>query len=271
MFHAIITVVLAAALVAAWSGEVLAQEVTALYETKTHTVKEGPHKGATLPYRLMRPEGAKPQAAGAGKKYPVVLFLHGAGERGDDNAAQLKFLPTHLSEPEQREKFSAFVIAPQCPKEQRWGTLDWRNDIREYPDQMSAQMQAVIEILDNVLKDPAADADRVYLTGLSMGGFGSWELASRRPELFAAVVPICGGGDVAHAHKLVELPLWAWHGDADKAVPVEQTRRMIEAIKQAGGHPRYTELPGVGHNSWTPAYTGDELLPWMFKQKRSRK
>ena len=89
-----------------------------------------------------------------------------------------------------------------------------------------------------------------------MGGYGSWDLAERMPERFAALVPICGGGDEAQADRLVGLPIWAWHGDADQAVPVERSRRMIAAIEKAGGKPKYTELPGVGHDSWTPAYTG---------------
>jgi predicted peptidase len=103
-----------------------------------------------------------------------------------------------------------------------------------------------------------------------MGGYGSWDLAARRPELFAAVVPICGGGDEHAAERLLKTPIWAVHGDADTAVPVERSRRMIEAIKAAGGQPKYSELPGVGHNSWTPAYSDPEgVLPWMFEQVRT--
>jgi predicted peptidase len=103
-----------------------------------------------------------------------------------------------------------------------------------------------------------------------MGGYGSWELATRMPDRFAAVVPICGGGDEHWADHLVNVPIWAWHGDADPAVPVERSRKMIEAIKQSGGHPKYTELKGVGHNSWTPAYSDPEgPIPWMFEHVKS--
>jgi predicted peptidase len=111
------------------------------------------------------------------------------------------------------------------------------------------------------------DEKRIYLTGLSMGGYGAWELAMRQPTRFAALAPICGGGDESQAAILKDIPVWAWHGDADPAVPVERSRRMIEAIKTAGGKPRYSELPGVGHDSWTPAYTrADGVVPWLFEQ-----
>jgi len=111
------------------------------------------------------------------------------------------------------------------------------------------------------------DLDRIYVTGLSMGGYGSWDLAIRTPEKFAAVVPICGGGDESQAARLLGVPIWAWHGDADPAVPVERSRRMIAAIRQAGGNPKYTELAGVGHDSWNPAYRDPHgPIPWLFEQ-----
>jgi predicted peptidase len=128
----------------------------------------------------------------------------------------------------------------------------------------------VIAILDEVTAKNLIDPARVYLTGLSMGGYGAWELAERMPERFAALVPVCGGGDEAQASRLVGLPIWAWHGDEDTAVPVERSRRMIAAIEEAGGTPHYTELKGVGHDSWTAAYSGpDSVLPWMFEQVKA--
>ena len=112
------------------------------------------------------------------------------------------------------------------------------------------------------------DPGRIYLTGLSMGGYGAWELAARIPERFAAVAPICGGGDEAQAAKLVGLPIWCFHGADDKVVPVERSRSMVAAIKAAGGEPKFSELPGVGHDSWTPAYRDGALLGWLFQQRR---
>jgi predicted peptidase len=130
-------------------------------------------------------------------------------------------------------------------------------------------MQVVIDILDLVMRDFPVDARRLYLTGLSMGGYGAWDLGTRLAERWAAVAPICGGGDELYADRLAGVPVWAWHGDADDVVPAAKSRRMIEAIRGAGGQPKYTELANVGHDSWTPAYTDPEgVLPWMFAQRK---
>ncbi|MDX1965129.1 MAG: alpha/beta hydrolase-fold protein [Pirellulales bacterium] len=234
------------------------------YAEKTITFTGGPYKEEIFKYRLLAPAKVEP-----GKKYPVVLFLHGAGERGDDNANQLKYFPTWMAEPAWQEKYPCYVIAPQCRKDKKWVEVDWSTTAPiNMPPEPGEQMQVALRILDETLKNYPIDPDRQYLTGLSMGGYGSWDLAMRQPTRFAAVVPICGGGDDRHAALLKDLPLWAWHGDQDQAVPVERSRKMIAAIKAAGGQPRYTELPGVGHDSWTPAYKSEELLPWLFAQKR---
>ena len=118
------------------------------------------------------------------------------------------------------------------------------------------------------MQDEPVDPDRVFLTGLSMGGYGTWDLAARMPDRFAAILPICGGGDIATATRIARLPIWCFHGDADDAVPVERSRQMIAAVKAAGGKPRYSELPGVGHDSWTPAYRDPAVLEWLFDQSR---
>jgi predicted peptidase len=121
--------------------------------------------------------------------------------------------------------------------------------------------------LDRTVAKYPVDPQRIYLTGLSMGGYGAWELAMRQPARFAAVAPVCGGGDQRQAWRLVDVPSWAWHGSADPAVPVERSRCMIDAIMKAGGRPKYTELDGVRHDSWTEAYeSADGLVPWMFEQ-----
>ena len=126
-----------------------------------------------------------------------------------------------------------------------------------------------IAVLETSLKTLPVDKNRVYLTGLSMGGYGSWELAMRRPTVFAAVAPVCGGGDESQAARLKSLPIWAAHGDADRVVWPDRSRRMVEAVRKAGGHIRYTEYPGTGHNSWTPFYADTTgVVPWMFQQTR---
>jgi predicted peptidase len=131
-------------------------------------------------------------------------------------------------------------------------------------------MQVVIDILQDVIANSPVDETRLYLTGLSMGGYGSWDLGTRLADRWAAVAPICGGGDELYADRLANVPVWAWHGDADEVVPVAKSRRMIDAIRAAGGTPKYTELADVGHDSWTPAYTDPNgLVPWMFSQRRA--
>jgi len=217
-----------------------------------------------LPYRMLAP-----LEVAEGERYPLVVFLHGAGERGDDNVAQLKYLPTWLSAPKARAKHPCFLIAPQCPKNQKWSSAHWAEKQPRMAEQPVDEMATVIALIEHVMATQPIDPDRVYLTGLSMGGFGTWELAMRRPAMFAAVAPICGGGDATQAAKLKDVPVWAWHGDKDRAVPVTRTRELIEALRAAGGEPRYTELRGVGHDSWTAAYTREDgVVPWMFAQRR---
>lgn len=215
-------------------------------------------------YRLLRPEASTP-----GGRHPVVLFLHGAGERGDDNEAQLKFLPLWMAEPGNRKRHPCFLIAPQCRKDRAWAEIDWKSKqplpLAERP---TADLAAAVAALDAVLAEDAADPSRIYLTGLSMGGYGTWDLACRSPDRFAAALPICGGGDRAAAERLAAMPLWCFHGVDDPVVPVDLSRSMIEAIIAAGGVPISSELPGVGHDSWTPAYRNPAVLDWLFAQRR---
>jgi len=233
------------------------------FETRAVTVMEADAPG-TWRYRVLRPIRIEP-----GKTYPVVLFLHGAGERGTENERQLKYLPQWLAEPAMREKHPCYVVAPQCRSDHRWVEVSW-GDAASTPQspQMTADLAAAVAALDDVLAMEATDADRVYLTGLSMGGFGAWDLAARMPERFAAMLPICGGGDEAKAAKLIGLPIWCFHGANDKVVLPERSRRMVAAVKAAGGAPRYSELAGVGHDSWTPAYRDPAVLEWLFSQRR---
>jgi|LakMenEpi03Aug12_release.lakeMendotaPanAssembly.Ray.scaffolds.fasta_scaffold465822_1 predicted peptidase len=237
---------------------------TGAYESRTVTVTE---RGEPIEfrYRLLRPATIEPET-----RYPVVLFLHGAGERGVDNERQLNHFPTWMAEAPLRNGYPCFLVAPQCREEHAWSAFDWQTKKAvALPAAPTTDGAAAIAALEAVLAaEAAADPDRVYLTGLSMGGYGSWELAARMPERFAAVLPICGGGDEASATRIAALPTWCFHGEADPVVPVGLSRSMIAALKAAGGTPIYSEFEGVGHDSWTPAYRNPAVLDWLFAQRR---
>lgn len=217
-------------------------------------------------YRLLRPG---PAAAAASRTFPLVLFLHGAGERGGDNEKQLAYLPTWLAEEPAQRRHPCFVLAPQCRADRRWADADWSASTSSpQRPQPTPDLAAAVAALDDVMKAEAVDPQRIYLTGLSMGGYGAWDLAARMPERFAALVPICGGGDESTAARLASLPIWCFHGAADAVVPVARSRSMVAAVKAAGGSPTYTEFAGVGHDSWTPAYRDPATLDWLFRQTR---
>lgn len=190
------------------------------------------------------------------KDYPIVLFLHGAGERGDDgNAPVNQGIGNAIKFKGGEKKFPFFVIFPQCRKGGTWKAGG--------PDADRA-----LAMLEETQKQYKIDSKRIYLTGLSLGGYGTWSLAAAFPERWAAIAPICGGGDTSTAEKIKDIPCWCFHGDGDKAVPVQKSRDMIDALKKAGGSPRYSEMPYVGHNSWDPAYVTPELYPWLLSHKR---
>jgi predicted peptidase len=188
------------------------------------------------------------------KPWPAVLFLHGIQERGDDGWAQTRvgIWPAIAAYP---DRFGCIVVMPQCQDEQDW---------------CGPMADVALAALDATLDQYEVDENRVVLTGLSMGGFGTWCIGARRPERFSALVPICGGGDPKDAADLAKVPAWCYHGDADGAVPVERSREMVDAIRAAGGEVRYNELAGVGHNSWDPAYGNPQVIAWMLAQQRNR-
>ncbi len=219
-----------------------------------------------LPYRLLVPRDYDSR-----ERYPLVLFLHGAGQRGNDNVRQLEHGVLGFATNVRMARHPAFVVAPQCPAGLQWVDTPWSAPSHTMPPEPSEPLRLVVELLGALREEFSIDPERVYVTGLSMGGFGTWDLLQRHPERFAAGVPICGGGDPAHAETLAHVPLWAFHGDRDTIVRVERTREMIDAIENAGGEPRYTELPGVGHGSWDAAYTDDALYTWLFSQTRSNR
>jgi predicted peptidase len=215
-------------------------------------------------YRFLAPNEAEKDT-----KYPLVLFLHGAGERGNDNRKQLLYLPDVLATEDNRTRYPCYSVAPQCPANMKWVDVPWDVETPTTQPPISGPMKMVLAILDEVLHTWPIDPNRIYLTGLSMGGYGAWDLAMRRPEHFAALAPLCGGGDEAQAAVLKNIPIWAVHGENDASVPIARSRNMIKAIEAAGGKPKYTELAGVGHNCWSRAYAPEfGLMDWMFEQKR---
>jgi predicted peptidase len=231
----------------------------ALYEANTYRDADG----QVLPYRLLKPAKIEPR-----KTYPLVLFLHGAGERGTDNAAQLLHGAGQFATPENRRKYPCFVVAPQCPLKQGWVEVDWGRTSHTMKEKPSTPLRLALELVDSLAAELPVDKGRIYVTGLSMGGYGAWEAAARRPDFFAAAVPICGGGDTAQAPRLKRLPIWAFHGEKDPAVPQRRTTAMIEVIRKVGGTPKMTIYPGAGHDCWTRTYADPEVLAWLFAQKK---
>lgn len=236
-------------------------------EQKTGTIEADAftnEQGEVLAYSLLKPNACDPS-----KKYPLVLFLHGAGERGDDGQRHVKVNGCDkFACPEFMEKYPCFVLAPQCPIDYRWVEVHWGDDSHVQPAGPSVPMGIVLNLLDKFLAEFSIDQNRVYVMGISMGGFGTWDIIARRPDFFAAAVPICGGGDEGAAPRIAHIPIWAFHGDKDESVKVERSRNMISALKSAGGNPRYTEYPGMGHASWVPAFNDPGLFEWLFSQRK---
>lgn len=182
-------------------------------------------------------------------KFPLVLFLHGAGERGDDLEAVKKWGPPQLVA--NGKAFPFVLVSPQCPAGQRW------------------DVDAMAHLVDELAKKYSIDRQRMYVTGLSMGGYGTWAILAKYPKLFAAAVPICGGGDPATAESMRHVPIWAFHGEQDNVVPVRRSQEMVEAVTKAGGNARLTVYPGVGHNSWSATYDNPEVYQWLLSHRRS--
>lgn len=219
--------------------------------------------GRAFRYRLLAPK--KPAA---NQRYPLVLFLHGLGERGSDNRQQLRHLPESMADAALRKKYPCYLLAPQCPGDDTWIGGDWRERNAAGVDSpATAALDMARAALFATLRTEPIDAGRIYLTGLSLGGYGSWDLGVRHPEWFAAMLPVCGGGDAEHAYRLLDMPLWAWHGERDRTVPPEQSQRMIDALKQLGAKPKFTLLKGVAHDSWNDAYGKGGALDWLFDQR----
>jgi predicted peptidase len=202
-----------------------------------------------LDYLLSLPEAYETDA---GKKWPLVVFLHGSGERGDDvNKVALHGPPKRVSE---GEKFPFILVAPQCPAETWWTE------------------QPVLELVDHIEAVYRVDASRIYLTGLSMGGYGTWHFATLAPHRFAAIAPVCGGGVPYRMREIPHLPVWAFHGAKDTVVIPDESARLVEALKKFGNNSvKFTVYPEAAHDSWTETYENPELYRWLLSHSLSPK
>ena len=210
--------------------------------------KQDDPKPVTRGYLLYLPK----DGGRAGAKRPLVLFLHGAGERGDNLDLVKKHGPPKLVEA--GKDFPFILVSPQCPKESVW----------------TNETDILAALLDEIAAKHPVDADRVYLTGLSMGGMGTWALASAQPKRFAAIAPICGGGDPTKAPLIKDVPTWVFHGAKDKTVPIQKSEEMVAALKAAGGDPKFTVYPEAGHDSWTGTYNNPDFWTWLLAHKRKK-
>lgn len=223
--------------------------------------------GKVIAYRLSAPQFPEP-----GKKYAMILFLHGSGECGTDNLRQTRVgLPALLKELVKRPE-QVIVAAPQCRVSNAWVKRVSFSADYSAPPEPTLALKWAMEICDDLIRNRQADPDRFYITGLSLGGFGTWDAARRWPGRFAAAAPICGGGDVRKPAGMKRLPIWVAHGDADKNVPPECSRRMVQALRQAGnGRVVYKRYGGAGHNVWDRTYSDPEFLTWLLSQNRAKK
>ncbi len=231
------------------------EQLVSRFEARTYREGRG-----SVQYRLFKPSKYDPQ-----QKYPLVFFLHGGVGVGNDNKRQFNGgneVPAKaITDPDVQAKYPCFFMAPQCPPESGWTSL--------FEGRLSETTRLSLAALAKLQQEFSIDGNRLYVVGVSMGGHGLWSLVSRHPDMFAAAVPICSSGNPSNAGLLVHLPIWCFHGDADTLVPVQNARDMIAAIRKAGGSPKYTEYPGVGHNSYVNAFKEPELVPWIFSQKRT--
>lgn len=224
--------------------------------------------GKSLKYQILFPEGYSEK-----KAYPLLVFLHGAGERGDDNQKQLTHGKQFLTD-NFHSKFPAIVIAPQCPADDYWANVERHQIGDNYSfqfgtsDQPTTSMLVLQQLIQNWIQSGKVDKSRIYVGGLSMGGMGTFELLWRMPHTFAAAFPICGGTDITKLPLYAKhVSVWLFHGDADAVVPVENSRNAYKSLKQLGGNVKYTEYKGVNHNSWDSVFVEKGLATWLFSQK----
>jgi len=240
-----------------------------MVETGEYLYKTYENGDDILQYRILYPDGFDPKA-----KYPVVVFLHGMGERGDDNETQLRHGARLFQD--SMKSYPAIVIFPQCPVTDYWANLERpdeggakRKFTFYYDEAPHPTLQLVIELIDKVLAESYTDKDRLYVSGLSMGGMGAFELSYRLQNKVAAAMPICGGGPKSKGKEMTKVPYWVFHGIKDDVVHYRYSIAMTRAIQQAGGKAKITLFPEANHNSWDPAFADPDFLSWMFAQKRN--
>lgn len=224
------------------------------------------HRGDTLPYRILYPEDYNPE-----NSYPVLFFLHGAGERGNDNETQLAHGAKLFLEDSIRSAFPAIVVFPQCPADSYWSNVEIRSEAdgqREFyfrtKGKPSTAMSLFLRLVKHMRKQEAIDQQRMYIGGLSMGAMGTYEALRRKPKFFAAAFAICGGDNTANAKKYKHVPLWIFHGEQDNVVPATHSHAIVAELRRLGRNPKATFYPTANHNSWDDAFAEPELLPWLF-------
>lgn len=235
-----------------------------LFKKETYT-----KKGDTLPYRILLPKNFNPE-----KTYPLLLFLHGAGERGNDNEAQLTHGADLFLKTENREQFPAIIVFPQCSKEGYWSSVDVKREPDNYTwtyptkKQKNSTLDLVEGLICQLKKAYNIDKNRLYIAGLSMGGMGTFEMVWRNPKMFAAAMPICGGANPVIAKKLTHPEWWIFHGEKDAIVPVHLSKEMQKALLEVGATTKLTLYPAVNHDSWTNAFAEEDFLNWLFSKRR---
>ena len=218
----------------------------------------------TLYYRMLFPDATKQ------RKYPLVIFLHGSGERGNDNDAQLKWGVMNFATDQNMLEHPAVVIAPQCPERQTWSSVTPDKDRKRMTlnAEPSVPMRLLIGLIRQLETKMPIDTNRIYITGLSMGGYGTYDALERYPALFAAAVPVCGAGDTSRVASIAHVPMWIYLGAEDPAVNPLNGLAMLEALTNAGAHPGFTQYPEVGHFSWLGAYSDPLMMEWLFRQHK---
>ncbi|MCM4155774.1 prolyl oligopeptidase family serine peptidase [Gramella sp. AN32] len=247
-------------------GNSIAQHDREFYVKNTTAYKYSDDKGNTMSYRLFLPADYNPN-----KKYPLVLSLHGAGSRGNDNLKQLCPWVAGWIDKEVQREHPCIILMPQCPSNEQWVNVPWKNgsyNMKEIP--LSTPMKLAKEILDKVILENSVDKDRVYVIGVSMGGYGTWNFITRYHKMIAAAVPVCGAGDPSMAQNIKNLPIWAFHGDKDTTVPLSGSMEMVKALNRFKKHQaRLTIYKGVGHKSYELAWKNPGLIDWLFSQKKN--
>jgi len=223
-------------------------------------------KNQSINYRLLEPYHK------TSDDVPLFIFLHGAGERGDDNEKQLIHGSRFFLEQTEKKEYNSYVILPQCPENNRWSyhKVDpWLKGVKDSENKdISYYGSLVIELIENLIENKNVDPNRIYISGLSMGGYGTFDLVSHRNDLFAAAAPICGAADLQLLEDAVNVPFWIFHGDSDRVVPVEKSRDAFNFLIKKKDHHKYTEYKGVYHNSWENVFDEEDYFMWLFSKSR---